>query len=337
MARRKPVVVVTGASAGVGRATALAFAHAWGASVGLIARSRESLEDVQVEVERLGGEALVLPADVADAESVFAAADAVERAFGPIDVWVNNAMVTVFGRVRDLAPEELRRVTEVTYLGSAYGTMAALHHMLPRDRGVILQVGSALAYRSIPLQAAYCGAKSAIRGFIDSLRAELIHDGSNVRLSMVQLPAVNTPQFDWARSHMPRRARPVGTIYNPEDIGLAIVSAAESPRREHWLGYSTAEAILGTQALPAFADHRVASMAFEGQETGEPEQPGRPDNLFQPVRGLHRTHGRFLGQERPLALSTTGRAARGFAFLAGLAVVGGLGYAARAALDRENV
>lgn len=336
MARHRPVVVVAGASAGVGRATALAFAQAWGASIGLIARSREALEDVRAEVERLGGRALVIPADVADADAMFAAADAVERALGPIEVWVNDAMVTVFGRVRDLSPEELRRVTEVTYLGSAHGAMAALHHMQPRDRGVILQVGSALAYRSIPLQAAYCGAKSAIRGFFDSLRSELIHDGSNVQLTMVQLPAVNTPQFDWARSHMPRRPKPVGTIYDPEDIGMAIVRAAENPKREYWLGYSTVEAILGTHALPAFADHQVATMAFEGQETDEPEQPGRPDNLFEPVRDLHRTHGRFSDQERPLALTTTGMAARGIALLAGLAVVGGLGYAARAALERES-
>ena len=332
---QRPVVVVAGASAGVGRATALAFAREWGAALGLIARSAEALEEVRAEVERLGGRALVIPADVADADAVFAAADAVKRAFGPIDVWVNNAMVTVFGRVRDLSPEELRRVTEVTYLGSAFGIMAALHHMRRRDRGVIVQVGSALAYRSIPLQAAYCGAKSAIRGFIDSLRAELIHDGSGVRVAMVQLPAVNTPQFDWARSHMPRRARPVGAIYDPDDIGRAIVRAAANPKREHWLGFSTVEAILGTHALPAVADHRVASMAFEGQETEEPERPDRPDNLFEPVRGLHRTHGRFRDQERPLALATTGMAARGVAFLAGLAVVGGIGYAARAALDRS--
>lgn len=186
--RHRPVVVVTGASAGVGRATALAFAREWGAAVGLIARSREALEGVAAEIERRGGTALVLPADVADAEAVEAAAGQAERVLGPIDVWVNNAMVTVFGRIRDLTPEEVRRVTEVTYLGSVHGTMAALRRMLPRDRGLILQVGSALAYRSIPLQAAYCGAKSAIRGFIDSLRSELIHDGSRLRVTMVHLP-----------------------------------------------------------------------------------------------------------------------------------------------------
>lgn len=334
--RNRPVVVVTGASAGVGRAVALAFARERGAAVGLIARSRDALEAVAAEIERLGGTALVLPADVADADAVTAAADAVERSLGPIDVWVNNAMVTVFGRVRDVTPEEIRRVTEVTYLGSVHGTLAALRHMLPRDRGVILQVGSALAYRSIPLQAAYCGAKSAIRGFIDSLRSELIHDGSRLQVTMVHLPAVNTPQFDWARSHMPRRARPVGAIFNPDDIGRAIVQAAADPKREHWLGLTTVEAIIGTHALPAYADYRVAFTAFEGQETDEAEKPDRPDNLFDPVPGLHRTHGRFTGQEERLSLTTTGTAARGFAFLAGLAVAGGIGYAARAALRKER-
>ncbi len=332
--RNRPVVVVTGASAGVGRATALAFAREWGAAVGLIARSRPALEEVAAEIERLGGAALVLPADVADADAVQAAADAVERSLGPIDVWVNNAMVTVFGRIRDLTPEEIRRVTEVTYLGSVHGTMAALRHMLPRDRGLILQIGSALAYRSIPLQAAYCGAKSAIRGFIDSLRSELIHDGSRLKLTMVNLPAVNTPQFDWARSHMPRRAKPVGAIFDPDDIGHAIVQAAADPKREHWLGFSTVEAIIGTQTLPAYADYRAAFTAFEGQETDETETPDRPDNLFEPLQGLHRTHGRFTGQEQRLSLTATGTAARGFALLAGLAVAGGIGYAARVAQRR---
>ncbi|MBK3732948.1 SDR family NAD(P)-dependent oxidoreductase [Azospirillum brasilense] len=334
--RNRPVVVVTGASAGVGRATALAFAREWGAAVGLIARSRDALEDVAAEIERLGGSALVLPADVADAEAVEAAAAKAERELGPIDVWINNAMVTVFGRIRDLTPEEVRRVTEVTYLGSVHGTMAALRRMLPRDRGLILQVGSALAYRSIPLQAAYCGAKSAIRGFVDSLRSELIHDGSRLRVTMVHLPAVNTPQFDWARSHMPHRAKPVGAIFDPDDIGHAIVQAAADPKREHWLGFTTAEAIIGTQALPAYADYRAAFTAFEGQETEEAEAPGRPDNLFEPVPGLHRTHGRFTGQEERLSLSTTGTAARGIAILAGLALAGGIGYAARAALRKER-
>lgn len=336
MSAHRPVVVITGCSAGVGRATALAFAEAWGARIGLIARSREALEEVRAEVDRLGGRGLVLPADVADAGAVSDAAAEVERQFGPIDVWVNNAMVTVFGPVSKLTPEEMRRVTEVTYLGSVHGIMAALRHMTPRDHGTIVQIGSALAFRSIPLQAAYCGAKSAIRGFVDSLRTELIHDGSDIALTMVQLPAVNTPQFDWARSHMPRRPRPMGTIYNPMDIGRAIVEAAEHPKREYWLGGSTVEAILGTQAVPGYADHRAATSAYEGQETDEPENPNRPDNLFEPVPGLHRTHGRFGGRENALTLTTTGRAARGVAFLAGLAVVGGLGYAARAALERTE-
>src|SRR3954468_12796593 len=210
-----PVVCVTGVSAGIGRAIALAFAAEWGASIGLIARSREALEEVAREVERLGGQPLALPLDVADEAAGSDAADRVERELGPIDVWVNDAMVTVFGRVEHLKPEELRRVTEVTYLGSAFGIQAALRHMIPRGRGTIIQIGSALAYRSIPLQAAYCGAKAAIRGFIDSLRSELLHAGSAIRVTMVQLPAVNTPQFDWARSRLPRRLQPVPPIHEP--------------------------------------------------------------------------------------------------------------------------
>jgi len=332
----RPVVCITGASAGVGRATALAFAAKWGASIGLMARSRDALEEVRAEVERLGGRGLVLPLDIADPDAVFAAADEVEANLGPIDVWVNDAMVTVFGRVRDLSPEELRRVTDVTYLGSAYGIQAALRHMTPRDRGTIIQVGSALAYRSIPLQAAYCGAKHAIMGFIDSLRSELLHDGSGVQLSTVQLPAVNTPQFDWARSHMPRRARPMGKIFQPEDIGRAIVHAAEYPKREYWLGGSAMEAILGNFLLPGFGDHYLAQTAVEGQLDPEPEQPGRPDNLFHPAEGLHRTRGRFGLPRHHLRLTSSGQMARGALFAAGVMAVGGLGYMAHAALTRGS-
>lgn len=327
-----PVVCVTGASAGIGRAIALAFAAEWGASIGLIARSKEALDEVAREVGRLGGEALVLPLDVADEAAVHGAADRIERELGPIDVWVNNAMVTVFGRVRDLEPEELRRVTEVTYLGSAFGIQAALRHMSGRDRGTVIQIGSALAYRSIPLQAAYCGAKAAIRGFIDGLRSELIHDGSGVMISMVQLPAVNTPQFDWARSHMPRRARPMGKIFQPEDIGRAVVRVAERPRREVWLGASAMQAILGNSALPGFADRYLADNAVEGQLTEEPERPGRPDNLFETVPGRHRMRGRFGLPRHHLRLTSSGGAARAASFAAGVALVGGLGFLAHAAL-----
>jgi NAD(P)-dependent dehydrogenase (short-subunit alcohol dehydrogenase family) len=327
-----PVVCITGASAGVGRATALAFAAEWQAAIGLMARSRDALEQVRLEVERLGGRGLVLPLDVADHDAVFAAADRVEATLGPIDVWVNDAMVTVFGRVRDLTPEELQRVTDVTYLGSVYGIQAALRHMLARDRGTIIQVGSALAYRSIPLQAAYCGAKHAIMGFIDSLRSELLHDGSRVQLTMVQLPAVNTPQFDWARSHMPRRARPMGKIFQPEDIGRAIMYAAKNPKREYWLGGSAMEAILGNFLLPGYGDRYLARTAVEGQQTQEPEQPDRPDNLFHPVEGLHRIRGRFGLPRHHLRLTSSGRMARGALLAAGVIAVTGLGYMARSAL-----
>ena len=322
-----PVVCVTGASAGIGRAIALAFAAEWGASIGLIARSKEALDEVAREVGRLGGEALVLPLDVADEAAVHGAADRIERELGPIDVWVNNAMVTVFGRVRDLEPEELRRVTEVTYLGSAFGIQAALRHMSGRDRGTVIQIGSALAYRSIPLQAAYCGAKAAIRGFIDGLRSELIHDGSGVMISMVQLPAVNTPQFDWARSHMPRRARPMGKIFQPEDIGRAVVRVAERPRREVWLGASAMQAILGNSALPGFADRYLADNAVEGQLTEEPERPGRPDNLFEPVEGLHATEGRFGDQAKPRAIALSAASVGKLALGAGALLALGAGWA----------
>ncbi|AWK90036.1 SDR family oxidoreductase [Azospirillum thermophilum] len=329
---RPPVVCVTGASAGVGRATVLAFAARWrGARFGLMARSRGALEEVKAEVERLGGSAVVLPLDVADADAVSAAADRVEREFDPVDVWVNAAMVTVFGRVGDLTPEELRRVTEVTYLGSVHGIQAALRHMQPRDHGVIVQVGSAVAYRAIPLQAAYSGAKHAIRGFVDSLRTELIHDGSHVKVTMVHLPAVNTPQFEWGRSHMPRRARPMGAIYQPEDIGRAIVDAAENPRREYWLGASSMEAIIGNSVMPGPLDHYLAATAVDGQLTDEPEVPGRPDNLFTPVEGLHRMRGRFGEPRKTLHLASSEGLARGLVLAGGVALVGGLGVLARTA------
>ena len=227
-------------------------------------------------------------------------------------------------------------MTEVTYLGSAFGIQAALRHMAPRDRGTVIQIGSALAYRSIPLQAAYCGAKAAIRGFIDGLRSELIHDGSGVRLSMVQLPAVNTPQFDWARSHMPRRARPMGKIFQPEDIGRAVVRVAEQPRREVWLGASAMQAILGNSALPGFADRYLAGNAVEGQLTAEPERQGRPDNLFETVPGLHRMRGRFGLPRQHLRLASSGAAARAATFAAGAALAGGLGFLAHAALTRAR-
>jgi NAD(P)-dependent dehydrogenase (short-subunit alcohol dehydrogenase family) len=286
------VVVITGASAGVGRAAARRFADS-GADVALIARGREGLERARAEVEERGRRALVIQADVSDADALERAADEVERTLGPIDVWVNNAMVSVLAPIKDTTAEEFRRVTEVTYLGIVYGTLAALRRMLPRDRGAIIQVGSALAYRGIPLQAAYCGAKHAVQGFCDSLQSELLHDKSNVRVCMVQLPALNTPQFRSLRNKMPRKAQPVGTIFQPEVAADAIVWAADHPRRELNVGFSTTQAIVGNSFLPGLLDHYLARVGYDGQQDDEPEQHGRADNLFDPLPGDRGAHGVF--------------------------------------------
>ncbi len=285
-------VVITGASAGVGRATAHRFAHA-GARIGLIARDEAALAEVRREVEARGGEAATAPADVSSAEAVFAAARQFERELGPIDVWINDAMVTVFSPLSEMTAEEFRRVTEVTYLGFVYGTMAALGVMRPRNRGTIVQVGSSLAYRGIPLQSAYCGAKHAIRGFTNSLRCELLHDRSNVHVTMVNLPAVNTPQFDWARTHMRRQPRPVPPVIEPEVAANAIFRAAHERKREYWLGLGTAEVILGNMLGPAYLDRYLARKAYGAQMTGERVRSGRRDNLNHPVPELHRTRGSF--------------------------------------------
>src|SRR3954447_7858556 len=248
-AARRKVVVITGASAGVGRAVARKFG-AEGARIGLLARGRAGLEGARRDVQQLGGEALVLPTDVADANAVEAAAAEVEQNFGRIDIWVNNAMCSVFSPVKEMTPEEYKRVTEVTYLGFVYGTLAALKRMLARDRGVIVQVGSALAYRGIPLQSAYCAAKHAIQGFCDSLRCELLHDGSKVRVVMVQMPAMNTPQFDWVKSRLNRKAQPVPPIFQPDIAADAVLFAANSKRRELYVGAPTVEAIIGNKIAP---------------------------------------------------------------------------------------
>jgi NADP-dependent 3-hydroxy acid dehydrogenase YdfG len=308
-ARPPQVVVITGASAGVGRATVHQFARA-GWRIGLIARDVEALDEVKREVEELGGSAVVAAADVSDAEAVFAAAGVVEQTFGCIDVWINDAMATVFSPVWEMSPAEFRRVTEVTYLGFVHGTMAALRHMRPRNRGTIIQIGSALAYRGIPLQSAYCGAKHAIRGFTDSLRTELIHEGSDIRLTMMELPAVNTPQFDWARTHMSRQPRPVAPVVQPEVIARAVFGAAHHPRREYWIGLSTLKVILGNMVLPAFLDRYLAMVAFEGQETRQPVSSSRKDNLIDPVHSLHRTRGRFGNEATDSAVIVPGPVAR---------------------------
>ncbi len=319
---RRRVVVVTGASAGIGRAVARVFAR-HGYAVGLIARDRERLEAARAEIEARGGEAIVCPADVADAAAVDRAADEVVGRFGAIDVWVNNAMVTVFAPVDEIRPEEYRRVTEVTYLGQVHGTLAALRHMRTRDRGTIVQIGSALAYRSIPLQSAYCAAKAAVRGFTDSLRSELIHDNSRIRLTMVHLPAVNTPQFDWALSRMPRRPQPVPPIHQPEPIAEAIFRAAIEAPREMWVGSPTVKAILGQMALPGYLDRRLAEGAWSGQMTDEPVGEERPSNLFEPVPGPEAAHGRFDDRSRDHVPAASSTAIRGGLMLAGLGLAAG--------------
>ena len=296
-AANREVVVVTGASAGIGRATARAFG-ARGASVGLIARGRDGLEGARREIEAAGGRALALPVDIADAEQVEAAADRVEAAFGPIDVWINNAMVTVFGPADVITAPEFRRVTEVTYLGTVYGTMAALRRMRARNRGAIVQVGSALAYRSIPLQAPYCAAKSAVRGFTDALRCELLHDGCDVHLTMVQLSAFNTPQFDWARNRMHREPQPLPPIFQPELAADAIVWAAHHRRREVWVGWPAVKAILGNRAMPGVLDRMLARSAYDGQLSELPVRLDRPDNLCHAVPGDHGARGRFSQRAR---------------------------------------
>jgi NAD(P)-dependent dehydrogenase (short-subunit alcohol dehydrogenase family) len=286
------VVVITGATAGVGRAAVREFARR-GAMIGLLARDPGRVEATRKEVEEMGGEALGVPTDVADPSQVEAAAAQVEERFGPIDIWINDAMTSVFSPVKELTPEELRRVTEVTYLGSAYGTLAALRRMLPRNRGVIVQVGSALAYRSIPLQAAYCASKHAINGFLESVRTELLHDGSAVRVTRVELPAVNTPQFAWVKSRLPNKSQPVPPIYQPEVHARAVFYAAYHPRREFRVGMSTVASILGQKIAPGLLDHYLARIGYQSQQTAEPEDPDRPNNLWNPVPGNFAAHGSF--------------------------------------------
>jgi NAD(P)-dependent dehydrogenase (short-subunit alcohol dehydrogenase family) len=297
----REVVVVTGASAGVGRALVREFARR-GAWIGLLARGRDGLDAAKTEVEHAGGRALVLPTDVADPDAVEAAASAVEQTLGPIDIWINNAMVSVFSPVREMTAAEFRRVTEVTYLGIVHGTLAALRRMLPRDRGIIVQVGSALAYRGIPLQSAYCGAKHGVQGFTESLRSELLHDGSRVRVTMVQLPALNTPQFSWVRSRLPREPQPVPPIFQPEVAARAIYWSAHHERRELSVGLPTVAAIWGNAIAPGAVDWYLARHGYEAQQMDEPARADRRDNLWEPVPGDHGAHGRFDHRARPFSL-----------------------------------
>jgi short-subunit dehydrogenase len=306
---RHTVAVITGASSGVGRACAREFARR-DARIGLIARGLDGLAAARREVEALGSRALVLPLDVADAEQVEQAAARVEEELGPIDVWINNAMTSVFSPAKELEPAEVERVTAVTYLGSIYGTLAALRRMLPRDRGVIVQVSSALAFRSIPLQAPYCGAKHAAKGFLESLRTELLHEGSAVRVTMVQLPAVNTPQFDQVKSRLPRRARPVAPIYQPEVAADAIIWAAERAPRELYVGFSTLAAVTANKLAPGLVDRYLARTGYDAQQTAEPDDPDRPDNLWEPLAEDVGAHGRFDDEARPRSLHLWARTHR---------------------------
>lgn len=316
-------VVITGASAGIGRAAARAFG-ARGANVVLLARGQAGLEAAARDVEEAGGHALPVPTDTADAQQVEAAADAAVEAFGPIDVWVNVAFTSVFAPFTDISAEEYERVTQVSYLGFANGTRSALKRMLPRDRGTIVQVGSALGSRSIPLQSAYCGAKHAVNGFTSSVRTELLHQGSHVSITIAQMPAVNTPQFSWVLSRLPKHAQPVPPIYQPEVAAQAIVHAADHPRRkQYYVGASTVATVWGNRIAPALLDRYLARTGYDSQQTSEPDDPHRPHNLWEPLdhaeghaRGAHgafddRAHRRSpqlrLSRHLPLtaALATT--------------------------------
>jgi len=295
------VVVVTGASAGVGRAT-VRLLGSKGAKIGLMARGLDGLEAAKQEVESAGGKAMVVQADVSDAARVEFAAAAVEDEFGPIDVWINDAMVSVFSPFHLMTPEEFRRVTEVTYLGYVYGTMSALTRMRKRDKGMIVQVGSALAYRAIPLQSAYCGAKHAIEGFTESIRCELRHDQSNVKITMVQLPAVNTPQFSWVKSRLPRKPQPVPPIFQPEVAASAIVWAAEHAPREIDVTIRNKILLAGNEIFPKLGDIYLAKTGYDSQQTDEPEDPNRENNLWKPLPGDHGAHGDFDSGAREKSL-----------------------------------
>lgn len=327
---KSEIVVITGASAGAGRATVREFAR-HGASIGLIARGPDGLEGARAEVEAAGGRALVLPVDVADANAVEAAAEKVEKDLGPIDIWINDAMTSVFSPIKEMTAEEFKRVTEVTYLGYVYGTLAALKRMLPRDRGTIVHVGSALAYRSIPLQAAYCASKHAVLGFFASLRTELLHDRSHVHTTMVQMPALNTPQFGWVKSRLPRKAQPVPPIFQPEVAARAIYYAAHHPeRREYYAGWSTVKAIVGNKFVPSYADRYLARTGYDSQQYDGAEDPNRPNNLYEPLPGDHGAHGDFDKRAHEASIELWAEMHAKW-----LAVAAGLGFASAALIHRR--
>ena len=324
MRSQKKVVVITGATSGVGRATARLFAER-ACSIGLLARGQDGLSATVAEIEDMGGRALAIPTDVADAEQVEEAAAKVEAEFGDIDVWINNAMTSVFAPFWQVGADEFKRVTDVTYLGVVNGTRAALTRMMPRNHGAIVQVGSALAYRGIPLQSAYCGSKHAIQGFTESLRCELMHDRSKVHVTMVQLPALNTPQFTVVMSRLPHKAQPVPPIYQPEVAARAIVWAADHPyRHESWVGGTTAATILANEVAPGLLDRYLALTGVKGQQTDEPEDPNRRHNLWEPVPGDHGAHGDFDDRAHARSLESRLSTKRRVIGAAGLAALAGL-------------
>lgn len=314
------VAVVTGASAGVGRAVAVALAEK-GARVALLSRNRDRLEELSAQIRRMtGSDAVAVPADVADPEQVEAAGESVERELGPIDIWVNNAMVTVFSPFHQMTPEEFRRVTEVTYLGAVNGTRTALRRMLGRNSGYIVQIGSALGYQAIPLQSAYCGAKHALRGFTNALRAELIREDSGIHLCMVHLSAINTPQFDWARTRLENSPRPLPPVYQPEVAANGVILAIEKRRREVWVGFPSVKAIVGGKLFPALMEKLLARKAYEGQMSDEPLQRPPEGNLFESVEGDY-DYGRFDEESRIHSLQLTLSRNRGLVAILAAAVV----------------
>jgi NAD(P)-dependent dehydrogenase (short-subunit alcohol dehydrogenase family) len=292
LVKQPEVVVVTGGTAGIGRAVVRKLAMQ-GAKIGIIARDCDRLEQTKEEVETIGGSAVIVSADVSNADQVEQAAAEIEWTFGPIDIWINNAMASFFSPFKQMTPDEFRRVTEVSYLGYVHGTMAALRRMIPRDQGTIVQVNSALAGRGMPLQSAYCGAKLAIQGFTDSVRSELLHDDSNVHITLVQLPAINTPRFEWVRSNLDRRPQPVPPVFQPETAADAVLWAAHHPLRQVHIGGSPVDSFWGRKFTPPVLDKRRARTYYEAQLSREPEDPNRPDNLHQAVPGDYEAHGRF--------------------------------------------
>jgi short-subunit dehydrogenase len=318
------IAAVTGASAGAGRAIAEHLARA-GCAVGLIARDPEPLAATAAELEAQGARCVAAPADVADFAQLSAAADAIEAALGPIDIWVNDAMLTVFSPVERIAVDEFRRVTDVTYLGAVNGSLIALARMRPRGRGHIVQIGSALAYRGIPLQAAYCGAKHGIRGFTAALRTELIYEHSPIRLSIIELPAMNTPQFDWARTHIPHAPRPMGKIYQPEVAAVAVERALMTGAREYCVGKTTVMTVLGNAVAPAWLDNYLARTAYTGQQTDQPTRQEGTGNLFNPIGPPHATHGSFGSHAAPHALIIGSQTVRTLTIVVGALVFFALG------------